>query len=99
MGVAKLDAGLLAKKGQAVPFSSLSGVKQSLPFKFPNSFGQDDGGPRETVRKSLRLGVTEHRKLRMLAARQNVSQQQIMELAVREFIKRLQQDETCICRQ
>lgn len=99
MGVAKLDAGLLARKGRAVPLTAHHDVASSFWPDFSSQIRSEATGQEPKVRKSLKLTRVAHRKLRLLAARQNVSQQMLMEYAVLQLLKEAQRDGACICRE
>lgn len=103
MAVAKLNATLLAAKGQA--YASGTDTRHLKPVFTADRFRQlnktmtsGGGAKSHRIRKSLILDETAHKRLRMLSAKLSMSQQQLMEIAVETLLKQAQEDQNCICR-
>jgi len=102
MATASLTADLLARKGRAQPtgkwMRSGSVIMQQVPAPSGQLSGKvqskSKGAP---VTKTLRLDKTLNRQLKLLAARADVSQQAIMEQAVRHFVATEFEKADCIC--
>ncbi|MEX0300130.1 MAG: hypothetical protein AB3N28_13745 [Kordiimonas sp.] len=102
MEPAKLSASLLAVKGQAhaVGANRFQAAPVTPLFKSTQSFAQSPvtNATGKRVRKSLIIGNSAHNRLRMLAAKMGMSQQQLMEMAVETMLKQAQDENGCICK-
>lgn len=102
MEPAKLSASLLAVKGQAHAVGA--GRFQAAPvtplFKSTQPLAPTPApkGQGKRVRKSLIINSGAHNRLRMLAAKMGMSQQQLMEMAVETMLKQAQDENGCICK-
>lgn len=96
MTVAKLSSNLLARKGRAAPSGTGSVVHYGVIKNVKKPPAASGAGRR--VRKSLLLDASVHHKLRLLAARHGVSQQNLMEQGVQKLLDEAMQEGACICR-
>lgn len=107
METAKLSASLLAVKGQAHTSGANSYYSKPVTSIFKAAkFGKkthpdhatSNNRPSKRIRKSLLLNDSAHNRLRMLAAKFGMSQQQLMEMAVETMLKDAQDQNGCICK-
>lgn len=112
MAMASLNASLLAPKGCAqpavrtptlVPDTSVrrSAIGQIAPP--PDTVRKAGKKPekqpeKKTKKKSLRLSASMDKDLRLLAVRNGLSQQALLELAVGDYLDRAYASGDCICR-
>lgn len=100
MTMASLNASLLARKGAAQPAASAP-LHMASVARIPQV---SKGSPKryatekKSKKKHLRLGHQADRDLRLLAARNGMSQQAIMERAVTDYLEQAFADSSCICR-
>jgi len=98
MASASLTADLLVRKGSAQPIGkwlrNTSVAGPTVPTMRTASEPKKKGVP---VTKTLRLDKTLNRQLKLLAARADISQQVIMEQAVRHYVAVELEKADCIC--
>lgn len=107
MAMATLNASLLARKGTAYPAAStprhLASVS-SAPVKntaaTPKTGNRHKGANAEkkTRKKFLRVSTTTDRDIRLLAVRQGLSQQALMERAINDYLDSAFATSDCLCR-
>ena len=98
MTMASLNASLLARKGTAHPAGRTPRHLTPVPtadVKTQNLYA----GEKKTQKKHFRLGGKADRDLKLLAVREGVSQQALIERAMTEFLDRAFASADCICRQ
>ena len=113
MAMASLNASLLAPKGCAQPAANApmlvsstrasdSGTRYAAVGKIapkPKKTAQNRAAPeKKTKKKSLRLSANMDKDLRLLAVRNGMSQQALLELAVSDYLDRAYAAGDCICR-
>ncbi len=109
MAMASLNASLLAPKGGAYPSANAPTLVPSNPLQH-SAIGQIAHSPRKirepkqsstekkTKKKSLRLSASMDKDLRLLAVRNGLSQQALLELAVSDYLDRAFASGECMCR-
>ena len=98
MSMASLNASLLARKGTAQPAGS--GHRHLTPVPTMETVGKSTyETEKKTQKKYFRLGSRADRDLKLLAVREGLSQQILMERAMAEFLDRAFAKADCICRQ
>lgn len=111
MAMASLNASLLAPKGCAQPAVSpptlvsdtqarYAAIGQIAPTSKPPKKPVDNrkAPEKNTKKKSLRLSASMDKDLRLLAVRNGMSQQALLEMAVSDYLDRAFAAEDCICR-
>ena len=98
MATASLTADLLARKGSAQPTGkwarNASVVVAQECRRSDEKRPAIKGAP---IHKTLRIDATLNRQLKLLAARADVSQQVIMEQAVRQYVASELEKADCVC--
>jgi len=98
MASASLTADLLVRKGSAQPIGkwmrSTSAVGPTSPAMCATPEPKEKGTP---ITKTLRLDKTLNRQLKLLAARADISQQAVMEQAVRHYVAVELEKADCVC--
>lgn len=98
MSMASLNASLLARKGTAQPASNTH--RHLTPVPTIEAVAKSAyASEKKTQKKHFRLGNRADRDLKLLAVREGVSQQTLMEQAMAEFLDRAFAKADCICRQ
>jgi len=109
MAMASLNASLLAPKGAAHPAASAPTLVTRAPAQY-SAIGQITPGARKireakkgaaekkTKKKSLRLSASMDKDLRLLAVRNGLSQQALLELAVNDYLEKAFAAGECVCR-
>jgi len=109
MAMASLNASLLAPRGGAHPAASAPTLVTRAPIH-PSAIGQIANSPRKmheakrgaaekkTKKKSLRLSASMDKDLRLLAVRNGLSQQALLELAVSDYLEKSFATGECVCR-
>lgn len=103
MASASLTADLLARKGRARPTGKWLRSSQVMMAPAPAASNDPcvlvETKPEEVVvvNKHLRIGAELNRRLKLLAARTDQSQQAIMEKAVRHYLMLELEKADCIC--
>jgi hypothetical protein len=113
MAMASLNASLLAPKGCAAPAANAptlipSALPRNAPIGriAPNTHNkahetqdaEKKKQEKKTKKKSLRLSASMDKDLRLLAVRNGMSQQALLETAVSDYLDRAYASGDCICR-
>lgn len=113
MAMASLNASLLAPKGCAQPAARAPVPAPASTALYSTVVGQitpstrnvpkkpQEGGrtqQKKTKKKSLRLSAAKDKDLRLLAVRNGMSQQALLERAVNDYLDRAFAEGDCICR-
>ncbi len=109
MAMASLHASLLAPKGGAHPAASaptlvprtpthLSAIGQITPNSGKMREAKKRTAEQKTKKKSLRLSASMDKDLRLLAVRNGLSQQALLELAVSDYLDKAFAASDCVCR-
>ena len=99
MTMASLNASLLARKGTAQPAGN-SAHRHLTPVPTTNvAIKSPYTSEKKTQKKYFRLGNRADRDLKLLAVREGLSQQALMEQAITEYLDRAFAKADCICRQ
>ena len=98
MSMASLNSSLLARKGRAQPTGHTPRHLMPVPSgdsKRPDRYN----GEKRTHKKYFRLGTKADKDLKLLAVREGLSQQALIERAMTEYLDRAFATADCICRQ
>jgi len=98
MASASLTADLLVRKGGAQPIGKwMRSTSVTGPTVQAKPVAQKPRKKGPLVTKTLRLDKTVNRQLKLLAARADISQQTVMEEAVRHYVAVELEKADCVC--
>lgn len=100
MSMASLNASLLARKGYAIPAEQSPRHLASVPVMNSPRAKQTEryANQKKTKKKHFRLSEKADREMRLLAVREGLSQQALVEKAVHAYLEEAFNSGECICR-
>lgn len=98
MTMASLNASLLARKGSAFPATQTPRHLASVPGEQGARSASKYKDQKTTKKKHFRIGSEADKDLRLLAVREGLSQQALIEKALHDYLDQAFEESGCICR-